>query len=270
MLPLAIVVEDYPPHQTLAQIHLAAAGFEVEVTSSVDAGVRKALELLSCAQPARAVLILADLHLPKGPLHTLDGSVLAIAIREALQQGHIHPPHLVAITGEIDPELRQAALDAGFSHVLRKPLTRTMATDLHSLVQQAAPCPQPADRLSVRYATQMLVLAEAHYDVVQWGEADIRELLWWGAAKLESRPWSAWADERGGSHAILQRLQQHKLPPNETTTLYTHLSSWQEGHDWNFFAQKLALGKTAYYARLKSLVKRLEILFNTWPPDDML
>src|SRR6185369_11921941 len=96
--PLALVIEDTPMHATIAEVLLGELGFQVEVATSVQAGAGRAYDLLDPRLPAPQALILLDLKLPDPRIPSLEGSALAAQLAEAMEQGRLHPAHLVAIT----------------------------------------------------------------------------------------------------------------------------------------------------------------------------
>ncbi len=84
-----------------------------EVTDAADG--RAAVEAAKTAGRFDAAFI--DLHLP-----LLDGLDVARTLREEERRGRRRRTHLVAMTADTRPDLRQAALEAGFDMLFDKPL----------------------------------------------------------------------------------------------------------------------------------------------------
>jgi CheY-like chemotaxis protein len=134
--PRVLLIEDNPQQIALEKHTLESVGFEVSVATSAVEGAEYAMTLLdSSIEPPPTVIVL-DLVLPDLVLQSMEGSVLAAALLGRMLDGQIHPATIVALTGELTKERKEAALFAGCSAVLTKPLLLEHAQELLEIAQQ--------------------------------------------------------------------------------------------------------------------------------------
>ncbi|HEX6290379.1 MAG TPA: response regulator [Herpetosiphonaceae bacterium] len=134
--PRVLLIEDNPQQIVLERHTLESVGFEVSVASSAVEGVEYAMSLLDLSRPAHPTVIVLDLVLPDLILQSMEGSVLAAALLGRMLDGMIHPATIVALTGELTKERKEAALFAGCSMVLTKPLLREHAEELFKIAHE--------------------------------------------------------------------------------------------------------------------------------------
>lgn len=103
-----LVVDDNTENAELLQIVLGRAGYDVVTADDASS----ALKAIARAQPVLAFL---DLHMPG----EADGLGLARSIKSDPETKDII---LVALTGSVGPEGRDAAREAGFDGFLTKPI----------------------------------------------------------------------------------------------------------------------------------------------------
>ncbi|MBV9786866.1 MAG: response regulator [Chloroflexi bacterium] len=134
--PRVLLIEDNPQQIILEKHMLESVGFEVSVATSAVEGADYAMTLLDSDQPYHPTIIVLDLVLPDLVLQSMEGSVLAAALLGRMLDGQIHPATVVALTGELTKERKEAALFAGCSMVLTKPLLPEQAEELLQLALQ--------------------------------------------------------------------------------------------------------------------------------------
>jgi CheY-like chemotaxis protein len=134
--PRVLLIEDNPQQIILEKHTLESVGFEVSVATSAVEGAQYAMTLLDSAKSHHPTIIVLDLVLPDLVLQSMEGAVLAAALLGRMLDGQIHPATIVALTGELTKERKEAALFAGCSMVLTKPLLLEQAQQLFQIAQQ--------------------------------------------------------------------------------------------------------------------------------------
>ena len=134
--PRVLLIEDNPQQIVLEKHTLESVGFDVSVATSAVEGAEYAMTLLDIATEPHPTVIVLDLVLPDLVLQSMEGSVLAAALLGRMLDGLIHPATIVALTGELTKERKEAALWAGCSMVLTKPLLLEHAQELLEIAQQ--------------------------------------------------------------------------------------------------------------------------------------
>ena len=112
-----LLVDDNENYLDLLSIFLESKGFDVTIT----ANAAKALEILD---KARFRMIITDFH-----MQGINGIKLAMKVRRQYPDIHI-----VMITGDDSPDIVEAAVNAGVSHILFKPVN---LTDLLEITQSS-------------------------------------------------------------------------------------------------------------------------------------
>src|SRR3712207_5536472 len=128
--PRVLLIEDNPQQIILEKHTLESVGFEVSVATSAVEGAEYAMTLLDSAKPYHPTIIVLDLVLPDLVLQSMEGSILAAALLGRMLDGRIHQATIVALTGELTKERKEAALFAGCSTVMTKPLLPEQAEEL--------------------------------------------------------------------------------------------------------------------------------------------
>ncbi len=124
-MAIVLLVEDNPVNAELARTVLERAGFEVRHAATASAALRLAREL----QPA---VILMDLDLP-------DGDGLAV-VRTLRVDGPLAATPIIALTAHAMAGVEQAALEAGCSGYIAKPIdTRSFGAYVSSIAAARKP-----------------------------------------------------------------------------------------------------------------------------------
>jgi PAS domain S-box-containing protein len=105
-----LIVEDYPPNQDVALMHLSSEGLTADIAND-------GLEAIDLCQKRRYDLILMDVQMPM-----MDGFEATRNIRELNNLNQQTP--IIAMTAHAGVEARNSCLKAGMNDVLTKPLRR--------------------------------------------------------------------------------------------------------------------------------------------------
>jgi PAS domain S-box-containing protein len=105
-----LVVEDYPPNQEVATMHLSGAGHTVALANHGREAVEK-------CEKQHFDLVLMDVQMP-----VMDGYAAARAIRRSTTANHDVP--IVALTANADADTERQCREAGMDDVLAKPIRR--------------------------------------------------------------------------------------------------------------------------------------------------
>ena len=98
---------------------------------------------------------------------------------------------------------------------------------------------------------------------VTWDEKHIKALLSMRRhplSMIQVEPWQSWLAQRGGIKSVLADLRAAPLSPNQKQLLELILA--QPDASTIFYASKLHLGQSAYFARLSELIQSLSIQLN--------
>ena len=98
-----------------------------------------------------------------------------------------------------------------------------------------------------------------------WDEKHAKALLGlrrYPVAWIQEEPWRSWLDERGGKKQVIERLLASALTPDqkqllELTLAYPNASTL-------FYAKKLNMGHSSYFAQLNGLIKTVLTQLNDW------
>ena len=120
--PLAIIIEDNLHHGRILQEYLVREGFEVIQCATILEGESVARDVLSAVKEFRPSVVIIDQELVLHGHKDVEGSTLALLLREEMAAGNLHPTHLVAVSAEMTAARRQLADQAGCLYAWQKPL----------------------------------------------------------------------------------------------------------------------------------------------------
>jgi len=269
----ALVVEDTPVHATLAELNLQEVGFAVTLASSLRDGWRWAAENLALAPGVPAgppTLALLDMKLPDPRHPRLEGSALATWLSSEMAAGRIQPGHIVGISSELTPAREWAALAAGCTTVLAKPLTPLKARLLRDLL--AEPLPAISDDVAVAAFRQgqldVLDLLDQAYQAPArlWSAAEMRALLGIMTASLhldraEREQGERLLAELGGPTATRIRLRAAlpQLSPEQGRVLTLLLQNVTQQH----IAGRLGIGRRKLEAQIDQVLDEVAVIFSS-------
>lgn len=281
-----LLIEDNESHAFVMAEVLKAVGFRVWHERSLLAGLLQAEQLLAHTAPAIPTVLLIDVVLPHDHIPSLEGMNLIAHLSEGMEQGRLHPAHLVAISSEYTEQRQHELWLAGCHQILTKPLDPRKAAELRALVESPPAIPSVpvgfADERLVaitrqalrRHATQIvhLLLHPAALDRISqghaphdpiWDEEHTRQFLIDAYQVLEHHPWGEWIRTHGGLTAVDRQLRTHLSLEPELLCLFDQIR--QQGATWQGITAALHIGRSTYYKRLDRLLKAMRVILNTTP-----
>ena len=121
-MPLAIIVEDNIHHGRILQEYLVREGFDVILCATILEGESVTRTILSIAKEFRSSVVIVDQELVLQGHKDVEGSTLALLLREEMAAGNLHPTHMIAISADMTSRRRQLADQAGCIYAWQKPL----------------------------------------------------------------------------------------------------------------------------------------------------
>lgn len=103
-----------------------------------------------------------------------------------------------------------------------------------------------------------------------WDEKHVKALLClhkYPMRLIQVEPWHTWIAQRGGLEHVINRLRNNSLPPNQEQILNIILA--HPDASAQFYYSKLNLSPTAYFFRLKELIRSLLLQLNAWEPESL-
>ena len=82
------------------------------------------------------------------------------------------------------------------------------------------------------------------------------------ARLVQTEPWRAWLEERGGVKQVIEHLRAGPLSPNQKQLLETVLA--HPDASTSFYAVKLNVGQSSYFVLLNNLLQALSATLNQW------
>jgi CheY-like chemotaxis protein len=273
--PRALLIEDNPQQIILEKHTLESVGFEVSVASSAIEGAEYAMTLLDIEKPPHPTVIVLDLVLPDLVLQSLEGSVLAAALLGRMMDGLIHPATIVALTGEFTKERKEAALFAGCSMVLTKPLLPEHAENLFQIALQPPILPNikissykaQGFRVFRNFAEKTLNDLRMRQPLTLWTPEDAHLLL----SSLTPFPPPSEVDQGrvgallyalGGQVAAREDLyrcaaQMEKIYSLHSEILYKFLEGWERRAIVKYYVDRGFYEDSRIYTCIKELPQRI-------------
>ena len=103
-----------------------------------------------------------------------------------------------------------------------------------------------------------------------WDEKHLKALLrlrQYPIRLIQMEPWHTWINQRGGTERVLDYLRNNPLPINQEQILNTILTHPDASAD--FYCSKLNLSPSAYFFRLKELIRSLLLKLNAWEAEPL-
>lgn len=110
-----------------------------------------------------------------------------------------------------------------------------------------------------------ILLDYSSFSTPIWDEKHIKALLrlrQYPIRLIQTEPWHTWIEQRGGPERVLETLRNNPLPLNQEQILNTILAHPDASAD--FYYSKLNLSPSAYFFRLKELIRSLLLKLNAW------
>lgn len=106
---------------------------------------------------------------------------------------------------------------------------------------------------------------------IVWDEKHVKALLGlrrYPLRMIQAEPWRAWLERRGGIKRVMEHLRAEPLSMNQKQLLEVILAHPDASSV--FYAGKLHLGQSAYFARLDDLAQALAQELNHWKVSELL
>lgn len=249
-----LVIEDLKTHQTQMRRTMHHAGFGVIIADSAIDGLEMAKRLLNRSGPPQIDAIVLDWMLPHPRSESLQGGVVAAELVRAMDQGEIHPVHIVVVTHNPTLEREQDAHYLGCSAVFAKPFTDDDAEHLKEIVSQALDYPVSDHRRQVyeralrfgRPALDFLAGDTYHMATFYWTSKNIKSLLVATSLQSLEEPARSWVKCYGGIKVIHRLLSAMPLDSDILATLRDQYLA-QPGENWEFYAIQLHVERSSYF-----------------------
>lgn len=273
--PRALIIEDKEIHAALTRRLLKKAGFEVvEVCASVRDGLEAAKRLLNLAFAPQLHLIVLDWLLPDPLSPSLEGITVAAELVRAMDEGEIHPAHIVVLTQNLDEERRKDALIVGCSLVVDKPMTAEKAAELFKLIAQPPVYPVSTEHREryqrtlrfVRPALEMLYRGQESVAAFCWTRKAVKRLLHAVILQDMQRDEQAWIAAHGGLEQVKAFVRALSIPDEELHRLRCLLLD-NPGEQWEWYMREMALSKTYLFNYKNKLYDMLAEALNRWDVD---
>ena len=113
-------------------------------------------------------------------------------------------------------------------------------------------------------------MAYSSFSAPIWDEKHLKALLrlrQYPIRLIQMEPWHTWITQRGGPEQVLDYLRNNPLPVNQEQILNTILTYPDASAD--FYCNKLNLSPSAYFFRLKELIRSLLLKLNAWEAEPL-
>lgn len=249
-----LLIEDLKTHQIQIRRTVHQAGWALTIADGALEGIELAKRLLNRSGVPQIDGIALDWMLPHPRSQSLQGGVVAAELVRAMDQGEIHPVHIVVLTYNPTPEREQDALHLGCSAVFAKPLTEDAIAQMQTILAQPPVYPVSAQRRQIyeralRFGQPALdfLASETYYAAAfYWTNKNIKPLLVATSLHGLDEPARSWVTRHGGLAAVHHILQTMPIQSEILATLRDRYFA-QPGESWEFYADQLHIVRSTYF-----------------------
>ncbi len=268
--PLAIIIEDNVHHGRILQEYLVREGFEVLLCATILEGESVTRAILSKAKAFRPSVVIIDQELVLQGHKDVEGSTLALLLREEIAAGNLHPTHLIAVSADMTALRRQLADQAGCIFKWQKPLRYPQIEALLGSIQQPPIIGESNGTIHAlaQNALNLLhsILANADVEVREWTPEEVRWVVGYlsDSFRLSADEWQK-AEQLirslgGASRAVVRLRNSHPVLTDLRQNILLRLLRKEKKVE---IAPSLGIGRTKFENEIGAICELIAGFWST-------